>query len=214
MGMVLDGAGVADSITTAVDVVPRFRLDVAAANVTDAVRAAGGLLCDRAMAGWDVRVYLASPNECGRALEILGAECFSLERGLTVIQGQAPTSTLVVAVDLFADNPQIRRHAAKAGHRKYRDVLLWGVASQECAIQPLTPVEYRMTSAARAFKTEAMRAIIATGSPETAPRSRFSRATRSASRLNDDLCRDGALRWNEEFHSVDVIARRSKARTD
>jgi hypothetical protein len=37
----------------------RYRLDVVAATVADAVAAAGGWMFDRVMAGWDVRVMLA-----------------------------------------------------------------------------------------------------------------------------------------------------------
>ena len=37
----------------------RYRLDVVAPSVVEAVRAAGGWMFDRVMAGWDVRVLVA-----------------------------------------------------------------------------------------------------------------------------------------------------------
>lgn len=51
----------------------RFRLEVWAPNPADAVLWAGGLICDRALDGWDVLVSLPLRSD-GRALEILGAE--------------------------------------------------------------------------------------------------------------------------------------------
>ncbi|NDJ88093.1 hypothetical protein [Mycolicibacter kumamotonensis] len=50
----------------------RSRMEVWADDPGAAVRWAGGLICDRAMAGWDVVVRLPAPSG-GAALKILGA---------------------------------------------------------------------------------------------------------------------------------------------
>ena len=41
----------------------RYRLDVVAPNVLDAVKFAGGWIYDRVMAGWDVTVLIGGPDE-------------------------------------------------------------------------------------------------------------------------------------------------------
>ena len=51
----------------------RYRLDVVAPSVLDAVRFAGGWIYDRVMAGWDVTVLIGTDEDV-RPLEILGAE--------------------------------------------------------------------------------------------------------------------------------------------
>ena len=56
----------------------RYRLDVVAPTVLDAVRFAGGWVCDRVMAGWDVTVLIGNDEDV-RPLEILGAEVRDLE---------------------------------------------------------------------------------------------------------------------------------------
>lgn len=50
----------------------RSQMEVWADDPAGAVLWAGGLICDRAMAGWDVVVRLPVPSD-GRSLEILGA---------------------------------------------------------------------------------------------------------------------------------------------
>lgn len=66
----------------------RYRLDVVAPNVDDAVRAAGGWMFDRVMAGWDVRVMVAEGGDF-RPLRIIGAEIADLETEL--VRGPAGT---------------------------------------------------------------------------------------------------------------------------
>ena len=56
----------------------RYRLDVVAPTVLDAVTSAGGWIYDRVMAGWDVTV-LVGGDENVRPLTILGAETLDLE---------------------------------------------------------------------------------------------------------------------------------------
>ena len=56
----------------------RYRLDVVAPTVLDAVQFAGGWIFDRVMAGWDVTVLIADGADV-RPLEILGAVPRDLE---------------------------------------------------------------------------------------------------------------------------------------
>jgi hypothetical protein len=61
-----------------VDAIGRYRCEVVAPSVAEVVRCAGGLICDRSLSGWDVRV--TSLNSAGpeKALTILGAEACEL----------------------------------------------------------------------------------------------------------------------------------------
>ena len=78
----------------------RYRLDVVAPTVLDAVRFAGGWVYDRVMAGWDVTV-LVGDDEDVRPLEILGAEVRDLESVLASWEDRPHPQTVAVAADLF-----------------------------------------------------------------------------------------------------------------
>src|SRR5258707_863737 len=68
-------AGARDRVT---ELDMRYRLDVVAPTVLDAVSFAGGWGYDPVMAGWDVTVLISGDDDA-RALEILGAEGRDLE---------------------------------------------------------------------------------------------------------------------------------------
>ncbi|MDT5253792.1 MAG: hypothetical protein QOH07_2746, partial [Mycobacterium sp.] len=63
------------------EVLRRYHFQVVAANVTDAVMSIGGLIFDRAMAGWDVSVVVDADTARGiddRPIRILGGKVTSL----------------------------------------------------------------------------------------------------------------------------------------
>ena len=74
----------------------RYRLDVVAADVADVVRAAGGWMYDRVMAGWDVTVLLADGAD-ERPLHILGVETADLESALALWAERPHPQTVAVA---------------------------------------------------------------------------------------------------------------------
>ena len=77
----------------------RYRLDVVAPTVLDAVKFAGGWVYDRVMAGWDVTVLIAADEDV-RPLEILGAEVRDLESVLESWEDRPHPQTIAVAADL------------------------------------------------------------------------------------------------------------------
>jgi hypothetical protein len=116
------------------------------------VRWAGGWLCDRAMAGWDVTVLTARPAEL-RPLRILGARAAGLEPVLAApVRGPLPQA-MAVAAELYGSDPRVRAlvHDALAGG--VADVRLWGDLDGG--------VPHRLSVAARAFKTQALAAVAA-----------------------------------------------------
>ena len=90
----------------------RYRLDVVAPTVLDAVRFAGGWIYDRVMAGWDVTV-LVNTDEDVRPLEILGAEARDLESVLESWDDRPHPQTVAVAADLFGRDDRVRRGRAR-----------------------------------------------------------------------------------------------------
>ena len=95
----------------------RYRLDVVAPTVLDAVRFAGGWVYDRVMAGWDVTVLIGNDEDV-RPLEILGAEVRDLESVLESWEDRPHPQTIAVAADLFARDSRVRQgvlDSARAG---------------------------------------------------------------------------------------------------
>ncbi len=83
----------------------RYRLDVVAPTVLDAVRYAGGWIYDRVMAGWDVTVLVGNQDDL-RPLHILGAQTLDLESVLEEWEDRPHPQTVAVAADLFdRDHP-------------------------------------------------------------------------------------------------------------
>jgi hypothetical protein len=131
--------------------VARYRFHVVAPSVVDAVTSAGGLICDRAMAGWQVTVLVAGPVD-DRAIQILGAAAASLR---TPSQGPAP-QMLAVASELIIGNRSVRDLVCDALDGA-TDLLLWGrrPPGLNCTFNP---VGHRPSAAAQAFKAHALAA--------------------------------------------------------
>jgi hypothetical protein len=88
----------------------RYRLHVVATSVADVVTSIGGLIVDRAMAGWDVTVAVAGDveAEADRAIRILGA------RVATAGSDDARRPhVLAVASDVFVANDPVRWRRAR-----------------------------------------------------------------------------------------------------
>lgn len=137
----------------------RYRLDVVAPSVEGVVRAAGGWMFDRVMAGWDVRV-LIDAGEDGRALQILGAEIGDLEDALEVgPHGERPNA-LAVAADMYGSDARIREGVRQAIKSGQTEVTLWGERwPEELNRGGVDSVEHRLSVAARAFKAQALAAL-------------------------------------------------------
>lgn len=141
----------------------RYRLDVVAPSVVEAVRSAGGWMFDRVMAGWDVRV-LVHPSDGDadgdRALQILGADTGDLESALaTGPRGMHPHA-LAVAADLYGRDERIREGVRQALDSGQTEVTLWGESwPEELDRSRVGSVEHRLSVAARAFKAQALAAL-------------------------------------------------------
>jgi hypothetical protein len=143
----------------------RYQLDVIASDIADVVRSAGGWLCDRAMAGWDVNVLVADHFDA-RPLHTLGVrtlpetEFESIE--FESIDKRPPTQALAVAADMFSSHAWVRQNVSVALERGRTEVILWGDTRPAELGHRVRLVEHRLSLAARAFKA---RALEAAGAP-------------------------------------------------
>jgi hypothetical protein len=142
----------------------KYQLNVLGATVADVVASAGGWLFDRAMSGWEVNVLVARPDTA-RPLEILGARCFDLDSGLRSMKKGAHPHALAVATDVFDDDERVRQAVLAALRRGSTEISFWGDGSPAAIDRTVCPVEHPLTTAAKAFKAQALTAI---ASPQAA----------------------------------------------
>ena len=135
----------------------RYRLDVVAPTVLDAVKFAGGWVYDRVMAGWDVTV-LVGDDEDVRPLEILGAEVRDLESVLASWEDRPHPQTVAVAADLFDRDARVRQGVLEALEQGATEVTLWGEGLPAELDESVDSVQHRLSAAARAFKAQALAA--------------------------------------------------------
>jgi hypothetical protein len=137
----------------------RYRLHVVATSVADVVRSIGGLIFDRAMAGWDVTVAVAGDveGETDRAIRILGARV-AAAAGSDSSGSAARPHVLAVASDVFVTNEPVRRLVLAARKGNATEVLLWGRRQPPNLDGRFVPVRHRPSAAAQVFKSHALAA--------------------------------------------------------
>jgi hypothetical protein len=149
--------------------------------MVDTVRCAGGWLFDRVMAGWDVSV-LCDDGVNARPLRILGARTLDVERANRVQPGRQWPQALAVDAALYGSSEKVRKMVFEALRSGTTEVRLWGDATAQTPGRGASPVQYRLSLAAQAFKAQAMAAadlpldsmgtteIFRTGQPGRPPR--------------------------------------------
>jgi hypothetical protein len=148
------------------DAIGRYQLNVVASSMADVVRSAGGWLCDRARAGWDVNVAIADHHD-PRPLTILGATALDLDAGFaSMLKHASPGGALAVSADLLRTDARVRADIGKVLKRGLTEVTVWGDSSQADFGRQVDPVEHRLSAAARAFKAHALAGMAASeGTP-------------------------------------------------
>jgi hypothetical protein len=135
----------------------RYRLDVVAPTVLDAVKFAGGWVYDRVMAGWDVTVLVANDDDV-RPLKILGADTLDLASVLEDWEDRPHPQTVAVAADLFDRDPRVLQHVRNALDQGATEVTLWGERLPAELDSSVDFVQHQLSAAARAFKAKALAA--------------------------------------------------------
>jgi hypothetical protein len=135
----------------------RYRLDVIATNVSDAIESAGGWLFDRAMAGWDVNL-LTDESSHTRSLQILGVKTQSLKSTLDAPTQWPVVHAIAVAADVFNTEACVREHVLNVLDRGLAEITLWGDTWPADFHHRAEHVQHRLSAAARAFKAHALTA--------------------------------------------------------
>jgi hypothetical protein len=133
----------------------RYRLDVVAPTVLDAVMFAGGWIYDRVMAGWDVTVLVGADDDA-RPLEVLGAELGDLETVLASWEDRPHPQTVAVGADVFGSDPRVHQHVLNALAQGATEVTLWGERLPAELDESVDFVEHHLSAAARVFKRQAL----------------------------------------------------------
>jgi len=140
-----------------------------APTAADAIENAGGWLFDQALAGWDVTVITAEQADC-RPLRILGVRDHTLETVLSYNADGSCLSAIALSAAMFARDERVRQMVLTAVERGLPELRLWGEADvAEADFSGIgldgaaSPVAHRLSSAARAFKAQALAAAAICG---------------------------------------------------
>ncbi|MDT5185506.1 MAG: hypothetical protein QOJ20_3997 [Mycobacterium sp.] len=150
------GIGPVERLTAGAGRILRYQLNVIASTTADVVQSAGGWLCDRARAGWDVNVLVADGGD-PRPLAILGATALDLDEGfLSMVRSASRVGALAVSADLLATDARVREEIVRALKRGLTEVIVWGRQWPAELGGQADPVQHRVSPAARAFKSHAL----------------------------------------------------------
>jgi len=134
----------------------RYQLCVIARDVGELVELAGGWMCDRILAGWDVNVGISEPRDL-RPLQILGVTLVAQQR-LRLISDDGGTAAIAIAPGIFENDNHIRSEVLEALDQGANEVTFVGTSLPSDLDGRLARRRHRLSGAARAFKTHALAA--------------------------------------------------------
>jgi hypothetical protein len=168
-----------DRVPTSAARILRYQLNVVASTTEEVVRSAGGWLCDRAMAGWDVNVLVAEGGDV-RPLTILGATALDLDTGFVpMVRTASRIGALAVSADVLAADPHVRDEVLRVLKQELTEITVWGRQWPPGLGRQAESVQHRVSSAARAFKAHALAAAVGSADAVTATESLFQIGTGS-----------------------------------
>jgi hypothetical protein len=133
----------------------RHYLYVIGPNAPDIVSCVGGWLFDRAMAGWDVTVFLRDLHDAW-PLRILGVRADDYESAVAAVQDCPGHSALAVAAKVYDEDASVRRVVRAALGDRHREVTIWGDARLVDLPTRVTMTSHPLGPAAAAFKKHAL----------------------------------------------------------
>jgi len=163
-GKTAAGVGTTDRVPAGAGRILRYQLNVVASSTDEVVLSAGGWLCDRARAGWDVNVCVAGGAD-PRPLAILGAAAVDLNAGYaSMISSASQVGALAVSAQLLATDTRVRDEVMRALKHGLAEITVWGKQWPAEFGRQAEPVQHRVSAAARAFKSHALAAAdVSTG---------------------------------------------------
>jgi hypothetical protein len=138
----------------------RHRLDVLAGSVIDVVSSAGGWLADRALAGWDVNVFVPDAEDSA-ALRILGVNTHKFPEPNGRTRNLPHPTALAVSANALQADTRVRARLTAECERDIAEVTIWGDPEAATIDVNLSAVQHVPSGAARAFKSHALRAAAA-----------------------------------------------------
>jgi hypothetical protein len=139
-----------------------YEIAVEVTDVRDAVRCAGGWLCDRVRAGWNVTVTVPDGADV-RPLTILGVATRAAGDDLPEpADASEMPAAMALAADGLAQDERLLRDVLKTLDRGTVEVTIWGERLPSAMTDRVESVRYRLSAAARAFKAQA---LVAAGEP-------------------------------------------------
>jgi hypothetical protein len=137
------------------EILHTYDLVVFAPDVDSVVASAGGWLCDRARAGWQVTVLMPEGHDA-RALTILGVRVGAVQSVAATLRG---LSAAAVAIDarILRGDEQVRRELLRHVDGKRAEITLWGASTMFESDGRFERVQHRLSAAAAAFKARALR---------------------------------------------------------
>jgi hypothetical protein len=153
----------------------RYQLCVAAHDVRELVDLAGGWMCDRVLAGWDVSVALSEPHDL-RPLQILGVTTLVTDQRFAAINDGGTTASIAVTPGIFENDDHIRGVVLHALDQPAIEVTFWGPSIPSDFQDQLARRQHRLSGAARAFKAHALAAAAIPGATINATENLYSTA--------------------------------------
>jgi hypothetical protein len=134
----------------------RYQLQVVGARIAEVVESAGGWLCDRARAGWDVNALVADHQDA-RPLTILGATALDLDAEFaSIMRAASRGGAVAVSAGLLAADARVRDEVLRLLKRGWTEIIVWGDEWPAELGRRVDPVQRQMSNAARAFKAHAL----------------------------------------------------------
>jgi hypothetical protein len=137
----------------------KYQFQVVAGNIADAVIWIGGLIFDRAMAGWEVSVVVDGDTDRevdDRAARILGARVVKRMSDPNSARALPRPHLLAVATDVMVKSDAVRRHVLALGNDSETDVLLWGRHHPTNFARRFVAARHQPSAAAHIFKSHAL----------------------------------------------------------
>jgi hypothetical protein len=135
----------------------RYRLFVAISDVGELVASAGGWICDRIQAGWDVSVAVTEPHNL-RPLQILGITNVVTDQEFESLSDRGEVAAIAFAAEAFDRDELLRLRVLKALDQGPTEINIWGTTLPFGLEGRVHRLQHRLSIASRAFKAHAVAA--------------------------------------------------------
>jgi uncharacterized protein YlxP (DUF503 family) len=135
----------------------RYRLFVVISDVRELVASAGGWICDRIQAGWDVSVAVTEPHDL-RPLQILGITTVVTDQEFEPLSDRGEVAAIAFAAEAFDRDELLRRQVLKALDQGATEINIWGKTLPIGLEGRVHRLQHRLSVASRAFKAHAVAA--------------------------------------------------------